>query len=56
MYIICVEWQAKKLTLQEAWRNLRELTEEIGTEHTWKVIDLLKEATDEEQKDEREDD
>tara|TARA_R110002153_G_scaffold6483_2_gene29549 strand:+ start:1328 stop:1498 length:171 start_codon:yes stop_codon:yes gene_type:complete len=56
MCIICVEWQAEKLTLEEAWHNLRELTDEIGTKHTWEVIDLLKEVTDKEQKDEREDD
>lgn len=41
MCLICVEFNKNKLRLEEAWRNLHEMTNEIGEEHTWEVIDML---------------
>ena len=41
MCLICVEFNKSKLRLEEAWRNLYEMTNEIGEEHTWEVIDML---------------
>ena len=41
MCLICVEYNKNKLTLEEAWRNLYEMTNEIGEEHTWEVINKL---------------
>mgnify|MGYP003640455868 CR=1 FL=1 len=35
MCLICVEYSKNKLRLEEAWRNLYEMTNEIGEEHTW---------------------
>ena len=41
MCLICVEYNKKKLTLSEAWKNLHEMREQIGEEHAWEVIDKL---------------
>ena len=41
MCLICVEYNKNKLTLQEAWKNLHEMTEQIGEEHVWEVINKL---------------
>ena len=41
MWLICVENNKNKLTLDEAWRNLHEMSEQIGEEHTWEVINKL---------------
>jgi hypothetical protein len=41
MCLICVEYNKNKLRLEEAWKNLHEMYEVIGEEHTWEVIDML---------------
>ena len=41
MCLICVEYNKKKLTLDEAWKNLHEMYDTIGEEHTWEVIEKL---------------
>ena len=41
MCLICVEYNKNKLRLEEAWRNLYEMKEQIGEEHTLEVIDML---------------
>ena len=41
MCLICVEYNKNKLRLDEAWRNLHEMAEQIGQEHTWEVIEKL---------------
>ena len=41
MCLICVEYNKNKLTLDEAWKNLHEMSEVIGEKHTWEVIDKL---------------
>jgi hypothetical protein len=41
MCLICVEYNRNKLTLNEAWKNLHEMTEVIGEDHTWEVINKL---------------
>ena len=41
MCLICVEFNKNKLRLEEAWRNLYEMTNQIGEEHTWEVVDML---------------
>ena len=41
MCLICIEYNKNKLTLDEAWRNLHEMYEVIGEDHTWEVIDKL---------------
>ena len=51
MCLICVEYDKNKLRLEEAWRNLYEMTNEIGEEHTWEVIEKLWEEERRRQKD-----
>ena len=41
MCLICVEYNKNKITLREAWKNLNEMSENIGEKHTWEVIDML---------------
>jgi len=41
MCLICVEYNKNKLRLEEAWKNLHEMCEVIGQEHTWEVVDML---------------
>ena len=41
MCLICVEYNKNKLTLDEAWRNLHEMSEIIGEKHTWELIEKL---------------
>ena len=41
MCLICVEYSKNKLRLDEAWRNLHEMSEKIGEKHTWEVVDKL---------------
>jgi len=41
MCLIFIEYNKNKLTLNEAWRNLHEMTEQIGEEHVWEVINKL---------------
>ena len=41
MCLICVEYNKNKLTLGEAGRNLHEMSEHIGENHTWEVISKL---------------
>ena len=41
MCLICVEYNKNKLRLDEAWKNLHEMREQIGEEHAWEVIDKL---------------
>ena len=41
MCILCVEIQANKLTINEAFRNFREMKQDIDEEHQVKVLKLL---------------
>ena len=41
MCLICVEYNKNKLTLNEAWKNLHEMSDIIGSEHMWEVIEKL---------------
>lgn len=42
MCIICVELEKDKLSPWEAFRNLREMSEAIGEEHVFEVLDLIR--------------
>ena len=39
--MICVQVQQKRLTIKEAWRNLREFKGQIDPEHLPEVADFL---------------
>ena len=41
MCILCVEIPANKLTINEAFRNFREMKSDIDEEHQMKVLKLL---------------
>ena len=41
MCLICIEYNKNKLTLDEAWKNLHEMSETIGEKHVWEVIEKL---------------
>lgn len=41
MCMICVQVQQKRLTIKEAWRNLREFEKQIDPDHLPEVADLL---------------
>jgi len=41
MCMICVQVQQKRLTIKEAWRNLRELEKQIDPDHLSEVVDFL---------------
>ena len=41
MCLICVEYNKNKLTLGEAWKNLHEMSDIIGEEHTWELVNKL---------------
>jgi len=41
MCIICIDYQLGKLTVEEGWKNLAEMVEEISTEHKEEVEDML---------------
>ena len=41
MCLICIEYNKNKITFSAAWKNLHEMSEVIGEEHTWKVIEKL---------------
>ena len=41
MCLICIEYNKNKLKLDEAWKNLHEMSEIIGEKHTWEVIEKL---------------
>ena len=41
MCIICTEYQKGKLTVTEAWRNLREMQEVIEPDHVDVVLTML---------------
>ncbi len=50
MCILCVEIQANKLTINEAFRNFREMKQDIDEEHQAKVLKLLYEKRLDEKK------
>jgi len=41
MCIICVDYQKEKLTLNEAWRNLKEMREDMDPAHVEEVVNML---------------
>jgi len=41
MCIICIDYQQAKLTLDEAWRNLKEMQEEMDPNHVEEVVSML---------------
>ena len=41
MCIICVQLDKEVLTTREAWRNLSEMKESVGEEHTQEVVDKI---------------
>ncbi len=44
MCLICVEFQKGRLSIEEGWSNLSEMTEAIGEEHTLEVEEMLWDA------------
>jgi hypothetical protein len=44
MCLICIHFQAEKLTAQEAMNNLDEMAEQIGPEHARKVTAMIIES------------
>lgn len=41
MCLICVQFNDEKLTGEEAWRNLDEMSEGLGPEHTREVSAMI---------------
>jgi len=41
MCLICVEYNKNKLILNEDWKNLHEMSDVVGDEHMWEVIEKL---------------
>jgi len=41
MCLVCVEFNAGRLTLNEAWRNLREMYETLDDDHREEALSLL---------------
>ena len=41
MCIICVQVQQQRMTIKEAWRNLREMKAQIDPEHFPEAADFL---------------
>lgn len=52
MCLICVEFDKNSLTVEEAWRNLRELKSDITDEHYDEVRSMLLEKLESEIEDE----
>lgn len=48
MCMICVDFEAGRMTLKEGWRNFDEMIEEIPQEHHEDIIYMLWHAEDEE--------
>lgn len=44
MCLICVEFQKEKLTIEEAFSNLDEMSKSIGEEHYQEVLSMLSDA------------
>jgi|ETNvirenome_6_85_1030632.scaffolds.fasta_scaffold129236_2 Mg/Co/Ni transporter MgtE len=52
MCLICLDFQKSKLTMTEAWRNLQEMKDALTDEHYDDVVDLLREAAEDERMEE----
>lgn len=46
MCLICIEYQAKRLTAHEAWNNLDEMASGMDAEHVKEVVDMIVEDLD----------